>query len=623
MWVNNADNWSKDLQPLEIFLMERIIQRCDLNESISNKHRTSNGYTQVKELVSLCALSLHRSRTIKTVKVLIQEAQSQLLSQNIANDIIIEEYFSDLKKFIGAYDPNKLTVDSNQPNLIELNSFIHKLRIFESQLDGGYFLCLRKEFFKVDYTEKIKIERHASQIAKLVEILVPFLVFKGYAVSSLSEVLKSWVESEYKATAHRMFYFFNLTNRNYEYLIKVEKETEQEYENIMSLLEEDQKVSIQSGIIRDLRTKANKFKDFDDDQKVIIYEHENLDPHIHFRTIFDRLLKRLVQKRERQSLTLFNNLLRGCYWRIPKPNKDYHFVDLVNDPINVNSRGKTLRDTLIKSSEDFGFPFDDNTPIPIPKNGQLNNALYYYNLALGSKSIENSLSLLWTSLESLLTFRSYYSDIECVQDFVSKSLALGSIVRDIHAFGKRMTFVSEQNGRAFDEVGCNVIPLCHTRNGIVEWYNWITNMDDHEQKFDLLKSKSQLLAFEYGRVAKPLVQGKLIDLEKRIRTSHDSMLFQLQRIYLHRNQIIHSANLVNEYTNLWMHLEWYVGKLLAFAMIQIEITAKQKELDKVFIDVHADYDYVMSYLEKNRAKSMADISPRIKDILLNYSWQSF
>jgi hypothetical protein len=158
---------------------------------------------------------------------------------------------------------------------------------------------------------------------------------------------------------------------------------------------------------------------------------------------------------------------------------------------------------------------------------------------------------------------------------------------------------------------------------IASWYNWLVDTNGHDDKFNLVKAQSELLAFEYYRIAKPLIDGNLKGLKARIFRSEESMKFQLQRIYLHRNQIIHSGNLVNEYTNLWMHLEWYIGKLLAFAIIQIEITKKYSALRELFIEVHADHDYVISYLEKNKDKKTQDLSPRIKEILLNYSWQAF
>lgn len=67
MWVIRKDFWDKDITDVEKFLAERFIQRCDFGESISKKHRTINGYAQLKELVKLCELSSIRIRTNRTL----------------------------------------------------------------------------------------------------------------------------------------------------------------------------------------------------------------------------------------------------------------------------------------------------------------------------------------------------------------------------------------------------------------------------------------------------------------------------------------------------------------------------------------------------------------------------
>src|SRR5690606_17782772 len=96
MWIAKPENWNTNSTQLERFAIERIIQRCDFSENISNKHRTSNGYTQLKELIQYCELSLKRSRTIKTLIVVLEEATSPYVKQNISSDCIVKKYFVDL-----------------------------------------------------------------------------------------------------------------------------------------------------------------------------------------------------------------------------------------------------------------------------------------------------------------------------------------------------------------------------------------------------------------------------------------------------------------------------------------------------------------------------------------------
>jgi hypothetical protein len=616
--------WVKEIYPLEKFLTEKIIQRSDCNESITNKHRTTNGYIQLKELLTLSKLSLTRARTVRTVKVLIEEAKSDLFTQNIKNDIIVNAYFKDLRDFIVSYDSTRLENDG-KPNLVEINTLIYKLSLFESQLERGYFMFIGREFFAIDYKEIIKVDRHAKMISALVDILIPYLAFKGYAISSISEVLRSWISKGYRATFRRMFKFFNFRKREYSYVIKTGKKTSEEWTFLLRLMRDEQGIDVTLDTAGKLKVTRPDLHLFQDDDVVAIYSNSDLDPHTHFRNIYDSSLKRVVLTRERHSLASFNEFFDSCYWRSPKRNKQLHKVEFTNDPLNVNSRSRTLRNTLVDNSFSFGYSFNDETLIPNPENEQLRNSLYYYNLALGSKSIENSLALLWTSLEALLPYRTHFSDIECVQHFVSKSISLGSLGRDIRAFVMRLLECNSANGGVLDPLEIAKLGKCNSPETLERSYNWITvsTKATIDERFALIKTQSELLAFEYYRIARPLIEGKYEYLHKRISASNLSIKYQLQRIYLHRNQIIHAGNIINEYSNLWIHLEWYIGKLLAHSIINLEITKRHATLYDLFISTESDYDYVVSYFEKNIDKPITDLSTRIRNIIFGYSWQSF
>lgn len=624
MWLSENKKWNKLNTQLENFLTERIIQRCDYEEVLSNQHRTANGYTLIHELLKLALLSRTRGRTVRTLMVLFEEAKSIALNQSVVNDPIICKYFTDIRKYFEKYETHKLIDKDKQPELNVLNQLIHQLTLFTIQLEKGYFDSLTKEFYLINYKDSSSFQRNADEISSLIDLLIPFLVFKGYAVSSLSDVLKSWIHKNYNITVKRMFLFFNLKNRNFEFLIKVTPAVERDLENIIDLLGKEVNAEITCGLVKDLSAKFDGLEIFKEEDKVIIYNNSNyLDTHNHFRSVYDRLLKRLVLQRERQSLELFNAFFSSCYWRIPKKNKFYHNVSLVNDPINVQFRGRTLIETIVKSADGYGYIFDEKTKIPELQDSQLNSSLYYYNLALGSKSIENSLSLLWTSLEALLPYRLNYSDIECVQSFVSKSLCLGSINRDIIGFATRVIQTNEKTNQSLNGILTNPGLTTSMKSMNKCWFDWISDINDNSEKFKTLQKQSNLLAYEYCRIGKPLTEKKLKYLSERIEKSNLSISYQLQRIYLHRNQIIHAGNLINEYTNLWMHLEWYVGKLLAYSIIQLELIKSKSNITEVFTELESDYEYIKTYLDMNKEKPIPEISTRIKKMILEYNWQSF
>jgi hypothetical protein len=592
------------------------------------RNQTKNNATLVtliNELLKLCLLTKIRARTIKTVLVLFEESKNELLNQTVLTDPIISKYFNDIYSFIKNYETKLLLESDNRSvNLSELNKLIHRLKKFSIQLEKSYYSSLRKEFYSIEYSNSPQFMRHADEIAELVDILIPYLVFKGYAVSSLSEVLKSWIEKKYSINIKRIFTYFDIKSKKYQFLIKVNQEIESDHENIIDLLNKEIKSSITYGEVMVLKESFEGLHIFNDTDKVLIYEStNNLDPHIHFRTVYDRLLKRVVLQREKQSLGLFNSFFSLCYWRIPKKGKFYHNVELVNDPINVSYRGQTLIDVLVKCSPVYGYDFNNKSKLPELKNMQLNSSLYYYNLALGSKSIENSLSLLWTSLEALLPYRLNNSDIECIQSFVSTSLSIGSICRDIIGLSNRIGLTNTRNNQELKKNIPREGKETDIKTSNHDWFNWITDDSNRDNNFKCLHKESNLLAYEYTRIAKPLINGKLKYIEQRINRSNLSIKYQLQRIYLHRNQIIHAGNLINEYTNLWMHLEWYVGKLLGYSIIKLELMKSFDNLEDVFSEIESDYEYLTSYLKLNDNKQIVNLSSRIKTMLLEYNWQSF
>jgi hypothetical protein len=619
MWVGNKNQWHPKVTALEQFLAERIIQRCDHGEVISNKHRTVNAYTQVKELIRLCQLTYKRDRTVKTLIFLLEEARSQYISQNIVKDIIVEKYFYDLKKYITDFDPKHLVSDG-LANINVLKMFEHNLKIYENQLDQFYLSSLIKELSIINYNETIQIERNAKQISFLVDLIIPFFLFKGYSISSIYEVLVKWQKAGYRPTPDRIFHFFNFSNRRYFFKIQIENEIDgtEDFVDVLRKMH-DGNITIESQLKIGGETSA-EITLKTNERSFCRFEALSIDPQSYIRNTYDQLLKRIIIRRERPSLNVFQDYFDQVFWSFKSDGK-YSKAAMNYDPINVSSRKSTYRNTLTKGTDQFGYYFADVSDI-IPENETLTKVLYYYNLALGSKSIENSLALLWTALEALLPYRVSPTDITSVQHFVSNTLGIGGIARDINGFAQRFMASNKLSGNKLIPLGTAKFASCYTEKGLMQWFNWLIDDSNHETKFNGLRECSELLVFQYAKIAKPLATDKLNHISLRIKASEESIKFQLQRIYLHRNQIVHSGDLINEYSNLWLHLEWYVGKLLAYATIQLEITKKCSSLEDVFRNVEADTKYLSSYLEKNGGKLIKD-AHRIHALLLKHSWQSF
>jgi len=541
---------------------------------------------------------------------IIKEAKSENIKQNIVNDIIIDKYFKDLQKYITTLNEDELFKNDS---LDKIDILIHTLKKYLLQLEKNYYNNIIIELKSIDFQEQVHVERYLRKLSDLVDIIIPFLLFKGYSISSLNEVLRRWIETKSHVDLSKFLDFFNHSTDNYEIVVLLGNNSKD--------IADIKKVIYDKGI-GDIR-KANEISDdFSPSRKFgprveLIYINCNTnDPVSYVRNLYDRLLKNIVVYRDRKSLSLFSNFFKNSYWRkVGSTHKFYKNLVINSDPISVVSRKSTLFLSLIDNKD---VTFTSDTLLDFIKNNQLKRSVYYYNLALGSKSIENSLSLLWTSIECILPYRVYKSDIENVRNILSKTFSFGSYTRDIQYLIKRIAVVNSVNSGCFNAIGVNALPKHNTGDDFQIWLEWLKT--DPIGKFKQFNAISELLAYEYSQTIRVLVDGNLSTISKRINASKESIEYQLQRIYLHRNQIVHSGDYINEYTNLWIHLEWYIGKFLYFIITQTEVTNTTKNIEDIFTELESDYEYCYSYIEKNKNKLCKD-SERILQSYYKIDWQ--
>lgn len=436
----------------------------------------------------------------------------------------------------------------------------------------------------------------------------------SYSINSLNEVLRRWVEKKYKITLNRFLNFFNHKESIYEIIIHIgTNETEiNEIRNIVYLRGKGDIVKAQP-----YNNQFSVRKNYTNRDMVIYYNVPTQDPVSFVRKEYEFLLRNLVISKDRRSLSAFTNFFKNSYWRKTNSNAGlFTKIKIDSDPISVASRKSTLLLSLINNRKIKNF--DDKSQLDFIKDEQTKKAVYYYNLALGSKSIENSISLLWTSLECIIPYRIHASDIENIKYLASKVFSVGSFNRDLHYLIRRIIVANQVNNGCFNDIGIGELPDFYFKDNAPNWLDWLKN--DSDKKFEKFNNISELLAYEYSELIKPIIDGNLEFILKRIDSSKDSISFQLQRIYLHRNQIVHSGDYINEYTNLWVHLEWYVGKLLYHIIKETEIEANYHCIESLFLNLESEFDYCYSYISKNKNKKIAD-SSKIISSLLEFDWQ--
>lgn len=623
MWTAKATQWHESHTELSKYFIEKVKQRVDYEEIISNRHRTTNGYTLINEIVEVATLAQKRIKSVNRLISLVEESKSKNLPSNIINDHILKEYHTDIIDYYASFNSNKLKDDGKY--LMEL---LNKSKINAIRLKEEYYANIKYELEKIDFSSN-QFSRNAILVDKLVDCLIPYLLHQGYSTTSISDIAYRFiVKDRGQKSPMKIVGNFDVLTKPYVFLIKTPTGTE-EFKEILKYLDSKStactlvdKASIQDNLFEDFTVEAN--------ESLYCIKHSTLDPHNYLRNLYEVGLKNYVASSERLSLQFFTNFFDSVYWRFDRTTHKYQRSNMSIDPINVPKRKSTLRNTLQTLNQHYNLNFNEGDSIPIIKG--IRDSLYYYNLALGSKSIENSLSLLWTSLETLLPYRLKNNDIENIQYFVSKSLSVGAIGREVTSFGLRFLSTNWQNDNSLNGLGLYTTYINYTPTGIAKWINWLStdySQEGVEDPYETMKTSSNILCKQFCFLNE-IYTGKHSDYKTveywvdKIKSSEESISYQLDRIYLHRNQIVHTGKFINEYSNLWNHLEWYVGKLLAFCVINyIQREDKQNfNKEELFMQLEADCDLLLNLLENHKDKTIKELT-FAHLLITKHSWQFF
>jgi len=618
MWIPNKNEWDASHTSLSKYFIEKLKQQVDFEETISNQHKSTNGYTLIREIIEVSKLAIKREKSINRLISLVNEAKSNTLKSSIINDYILNKHYPDIVNYYKNLNENKLKDSSKN-----INDLLIKSQIHSNRLELNYFNDIINELKKIDFKSN-QFDRNSKIIDGLIDSSIPYLIHEGYSVTSLSDIAYKFIKKKSgDKAAIRILNKFRNQLSNFEFIIKttnngIELKTITEYLSNKNVYFE---------IINDYNLIKDKFiSNIDTNESIYIkIKRSTTDPHNYLRNLYEISLKKYVVSKSRQDLSPLNDFFERIFWRFDSETHKFEKSDFNLDPLNVQKRKSTLSQTLQLLSKSFNYEFDEKSEIPLI--GQISDSLYYYNLAIGSKSIENSMSLLWTSLETLLPYRLKDNDISNVQYFVSKMLSVGTIGREIVSFIKRYNDTNWLNSKCFDSIGLYTNHI-DFNGGLKNYYQFLSKKyTDKDDPFKIINTYSPLLAKEFCRL-NDIYSGKadfsvkyLLD---KINHSEESIVYQLDRIYLHRNQIVHSGKFVNEYSNLWNHLEWYVGKLLSYCVLEYLKLDEKETFDKkgIFLNLEGTIDNLKNLLELNKDKKINEIENVYKDALL-FPWQFF
>lgn len=623
MWDIKFSDWHSSHSALSKYFIERIKQKVDPLEIISNKHKTTNGFSLIAEIKDVIEITLKRKKSLNRLVSLFEEAKSRMIDSSVVNDCIIQNYYPEIISFF-----DKVNIATIREN--DLSFYKHTFQLFYTRLSDDYYKYLQDEFSKINFLTD-HFERTSKQIDRLIDCLIPTLLFKGFSTQSISEISYWYVrKKEGIKSAEKFLKIFSRDNNICEFLFIVPSVSE-EFEFLKRSFVENN-VDFKEISLNEIKAgfldEAPEIKD-----GYVLYSAiaTAKDPHNYLRDLHEITMKSYVISQERLSLNFFNDFLDNTFWRFSKGTGDnYHKFRTTKirlDPINVKYRPSTLRHTLVHCSSDYRFEFGKHDFLPPIKS--ISESVYYYNMALRSKSIENSLSLLWTSLESLVPFRFKEVDIENVQHFVSTSLSFGVIGRQLFSLVNKIIKTAIIEGIDPSKWNLPTDKINLDAETLNKWTKWFCRkFPEQDDPYDIFKQYSELLCSRFTKI-NTIYSGNNSDYKGckyflyKIEKSETAIKYQLDRIYLHRNQIIHSGKIINEYSNLWSHLEWYVGKLLSYCYIKhFEEKKDDIEKEQIFLNLEHDSAYIKNILKINEKNDFESIEQHF-NLLFKHSWQFF
>src|ERR1044072_4912720 len=328
-------------------------------------------------------------------------------------------------------------------------------------------------------------------------MLIPYLLFIGYSPTSISNIAYKMISnSSGTILPIRFLMNFERPKISYEFLLITDPSLP-EFNQFEKYFEKKE-IKYAEVASNSVKLNGSRSLNIESGEKVFEFGHKCSDPHNFIRNLYEKTLRRHVLEHPRTSLSSFNSFFSKIYWRISIPvNHHYRTSDIKIDPINIEGRKATLLKTLkIFYEKDPAFSSD-----ALPLVSEIQDSVYYYNLGIGSKSIENSLMLLWSSLEALIPYRFRQTDIENVQHFVSKSLSIGSAGRLISSFATRL--ISSREFHTIDFKSLGIRPeIEYSPERFSYWAIWLGDDSKYNKgndPYNTLKSVSNLLCNQIGR----------------------------------------------------------------------------------------------------------------------------
>lgn len=585
--IAESDKWHESHTDLSKYLVTRLYQLVDVYEVISYRYPITNAMILLEELYETATLCLERPKTLERLKSLLDECIDDDIQTSIVNDLLIDKYFRQIKNdFKGLKEKHKekeidLSKETNV-KIIQLKSLIAL-----STLQEKYISLLRSELNKIDFPCS-NFDKESNKIDKLLRILVSHALHSGHSIVQLKISFKRLIEDNIDYLIDQLFKIFSFDNeRRYQCFIN--------FEELDKKLQEQLKAN-------HITEDSSKFRsNVSCSLNGYIFQASGKDPFSALRNTVTTAFRQLSIKFP----GIDSSILKGVWdnsYSFNEGIQKYSKLNLIQDgdPIIPMARVNTLKESLdpYKKLELFNEKILE----------RFEDSLYLYHLALGVPTIENSYILLWTALESLMGLRTNEADIITIKKNVTKALALGAVGRRVNATVQRMRTTSNANlwTKAYYPKNDSNAKESDS-NGLCHWIEWIADQNikgTNDDPYNDMK-REPLLGKQYCTINQTWVNLK--QLHDIIIKSQKNLDYQLDRLYQTRNRIVHSGRFGRTGMYLWIHLEWYVAKLLAVAILITDNLPNQLDAeprDIVFGCLRGQYESSINYLDRHKEKKI-------------------
>lgn len=533
--------WNRSHTIYSKYLISRFMQLVDTEEVITNRSPVTNGLILLEQINEVAKSTLKRPKNSNRLSKIFKEANDKSIKNSLVNDVIFEKYFSLTKQWIQHWNRD-IPLDS-------IKEIQQQVEMFLQTIKESYVALIKKELLDLDIlsTEMKGFDKKIDVIDRLLSILVAQLVFDGHSLSFLQIAPKKlYVKNPNNLIENLYRYFhYNKEEERGTYLCFMSGTINGDLKSILDI--QDAVVPKESFYKQDSSVDLSGYS----------FAATGADPYSAFRNEVVMAFRKISLVNPKFNQDMYDHVWEGSFYSNSGTNKyvKYDFRRN-NDPAIVKYRNNTLITTLQNSGRELSAFSDLLTKIEEP--------LHFYHLATTATSIENSYILLWTALESLMGLRTNNSDISDVTENVKRAITLGAVGRRVSSFALRLHLACSRISQYNQNMEYYQIPVDSpfTTQGLINWFTWLTadKKNQHDDPFNFLFI-DPLLAKNYRYINE---DWETFDhLRKIIDNSQKSVEYQLDRLYFLRNSITHSGRAGKLGETLWVHLEWYLGKLLA------------------------------------------------------------